>query len=62
MTTAHVSDDEVGSGDDEDIISHQDEVYRRTNRYQDIVMPELAVVAGWVIIMKMAYGLDGGIR
>lgn len=30
-----------------------------TTRYQDILMPELSIVSAWVVVMKMAYGLDG---
>ena len=32
--------------------------YERTKRNQDIIMPELSVAAAWVVIMKLAYGLD----
>jgi RNA polymerase I-specific transcription initiation factor RRN7 len=35
------------------------ETYQRTTRYDDVVLPELNVAAAWVVIMKMAYGLDG---
>lgn len=31
----------------------------RTRRYLDVVMPELSFAAAWVVVMKMAYGLDG---
>ena len=33
--------------------------YERTTRYQDVMLPELSVAAAWVMVMKMAYGLDG---
>jgi hypothetical protein len=32
--------------------------YERTKRNQDILMPELLVAAAWVVVMKLAYGLD----
>jgi len=32
--------------------------YERTKRNQDIIMPELSVAAAWVVVMKVAYGLD----
>lgn len=35
------------------------EMYDRTTRNEDVWMPELAVVAAWIIVMKMTYGLDG---
>lgn len=35
------------------------ETYERTTRYEDVWLPELSVAAAWVVIMKMAYGLDG---
>ncbi|CAK9786874.1 unnamed protein product [Cutaneotrichosporon oleaginosum] len=45
------------------------EVVRRTGAYAaamprawDAVMPELTVAAAWVVVMKMAYGLDGRTR
>lgn len=25
----------------------------------DVIMPELSIAAAWVIVMKLAYGLDG---
>jgi hypothetical protein len=28
-------------------------------RYKDVIMPELAIVAAWLCVMKMACGLDG---
>ena len=33
--------------------------YERTRRNQDVIMPELSVVAAWIVVMKLAYGLDG---
>jgi RNA polymerase I-specific transcription initiation factor RRN7 len=33
--------------------------YERTRRNQDVYMPELSVVAAWIVVMKLAYGLDG---
>jgi len=33
--------------------------YERTRWNQDVIMPELSVVAAWVVVMKLAYGLDG---
>jgi hypothetical protein len=30
-----------------------------TTKYHDIIMPELSIVSAWVVVMKMAYGLDG---
>ena len=32
---------------------------RSAARHYDVVMPELAIMAAWVMLMKMAYGLDG---
>ena len=31
----------------------------RTTMYNDLILPEMAVAAVWVTVMKMAYGLDG---
>jgi hypothetical protein len=31
----------------------------RSNRYNDTIMPEMNIAAAWVVVMKMAYGLDG---
>lgn len=31
----------------------------RTKRNNDVILPELSIVAAWVMVMKMAYGLDG---
>lgn len=33
--------------------------YERTRRNQDVLMPELNVVAAWIVVMKLAYGLNG---
>lgn len=33
--------------------------YERTRGNQDVIMPELSVVAAWIVVMKLAYGLDG---
>jgi RNA polymerase I-specific transcription initiation factor RRN7 len=33
--------------------------HEMTARQQDIHMPELSVAAAWVVVMKLAYGLDG---
>lgn len=33
--------------------------YERTRRNQDVMMPELNVVAAWIVVVKLAYGLDG---
>ena len=33
--------------------------YERTRRNQDVFMPELSIVGAWVVVMKLAYGLDG---
>jgi len=33
--------------------------YERTRWNQDVIMPELSVVAAWIVVMKLAYGLDG---
>jgi len=30
-----------------------------TEKYQDIIMPELSIACAWVVVMKLAYGLDG---
>jgi len=35
------------------------ETYERTTRYDDVWLPELSVAATFVVVMKMAYGLDG---
>jgi hypothetical protein len=34
------------------------QVYERTRRNQDVWMPELTVVGAWVVVMKLAYGLN----
>jgi RNA polymerase I-specific transcription initiation factor RRN7 len=34
-------------------------IYERTRRNQDVFMPELSIVGAWVVVMKLAYGLDG---
>jgi RNA polymerase I-specific transcription initiation factor RRN7 len=57
---------------DEDIVRHSrkarksingvekgEVTYERTRRNQDVFMPELSVVGAWVVVMKLAYGLDG---
>jgi hypothetical protein len=57
---------------DEDIVRHSrkarkaingvekgEVMYERTRRNQDVFMPELSVVGAWVVVMKLAYGLDG---
>lgn len=36
--------------------------YDKTARYDDVWLPELAVAAAWVVVMKVAYGLDGSLR
>ena len=36
--------------------------YERTRRNQDVFMPELSIAGAWVVVMKLAYGLDGGDR
>jgi hypothetical protein len=36
----------------------QEVKYERTQRNQDTHLPEVSVAAGWVIVMKLAYGLD----
>ena len=33
--------------------------YERTTKYQDVLLPELSVAAAWVMVLKMAHGLDG---
>jgi RNA polymerase I-specific transcription initiation factor RRN7 len=33
--------------------------YRKAKHYADIWIPELSVAGVWVMVMKMAYGLDG---
>lgn len=43
-------------GEDERVI------YERTTKYMDTTLPELSVAAAWVILMKLAYGLDGETR
>lgn len=40
----------------------QDIKYERTQRNQDTHLPEVSVAAGWVIVMKLAYGLDANKR
>lgn len=53
-------DDDVNFDDGEDILAEAAKVfYRRTDRNRDVIMPELAIAAAWIIVMKMAYGLDG---
>ena len=32
--------------------------YVSSTRYKDLWMPEMSVAAAWVIVMKLAYGLD----
>jgi RNA polymerase I-specific transcription initiation factor RRN7 len=57
---------------DEDIVRHSrkarkpingtqkgEVTYERTRRNQDVFMPELSIVGAWVVVMKLAYGLDG---
>jgi hypothetical protein len=57
---------------DEDIVRHSrkarksingvekgEVMYERTRRNQDVFMPELSIVGVWVVVMKLAYGLDG---
>jgi RNA polymerase I-specific transcription initiation factor RRN7 len=31
----------------------------KTTRKEDVWLPELSIAAAWVVVMKMAYGLDG---
>lgn len=31
----------------------------KTTRKEDVWLPEVSVAAAWVVVMKMAYGLDG---
>lgn len=31
----------------------------RTKRNNDVILPELSIVAAWVTVLKMAHGLDG---
>lgn len=57
---------------DEDIVRHSrksrktpnvmdkgEVTYERTRRNQDVFMPELSIAGAWVVVMKLAYGLDG---
>jgi hypothetical protein len=37
-------------------------MYERTRRNQDVFVPELSIVGAWVVVMKLAYGLDGKYR
>lgn len=41
--------------------NHSEERFIRMmpTRMSDVFMPELSVAAAWVIVMKLAYGLDG---
>ena len=32
--------------------------YERSTKLNDVILPELSIVAAWVILMKLAYGLD----
>lgn len=36
--------------------------FDRATRKYDVIMPELSIAAAWVIVMKLAYGLDGAER
>lgn len=36
--------------------------YTRTDKNMDVIMPELVIVAGWLVVMKMCYGLDDVFR
>lgn len=46
-------------GTDHDDLGAAGEVtYERTRRNQDVYLPEMSVAAAWVIVMKLAYGLD----
>lgn len=33
--------------------------YDRPTKVYDVIMPEISIAAAWVIVMKLAYGLDG---
>lgn len=33
--------------------------YDRAKKQYDVIMPEMSIAAAWVIVMKLAYGLDG---
>ncbi|KAK8869704.1 hypothetical protein IAR55_000272 [Kwoniella newhampshirensis] len=51
--------DQGSDSESDQPLKERKETYERTRQYQDIPPPEVAVVTAWVIIMKMAYGLDG---
>ena len=36
--------------------------YEKSLRYDDVWLPEVSIAAGWVMVMKMAYGLDADQR
>lgn len=54
-------DEDVGLGNEEGSGSEDIDVLR-PKRAGDINMPELFVAAGWVVVMKLGYGLDYYIR
>ncbi|WVF72046.1 hypothetical protein IAT40_006858 [Kwoniella sp. CBS 6097] len=54
---------DVEEGDDkEERIKETTQLYDKALLYLDVVAPELAVLAIWLIVMKMVYGLDAVTR
>ena len=60
-------DDDARAGGDSGHNGEEDEpgeeeytetTFYRAKLYQDSIMPEVAVLAAWVMVMKMVYGLD----
>ena len=37
----------------------EEKTIERTSRYEDVWLPEVSVAAALIMVMKMAYGLDG---
>jgi RNA polymerase I-specific transcription initiation factor RRN7 len=47
------------NSEDEAQGTEKEVTYERTRRNQDVILPEVSVAAAWVVVMKLAYGLDG---
>ncbi|WVQ98863.1 hypothetical protein IAU59_005994 [Kwoniella sp. CBS 9459] len=56
------SGDEVGNDVDVERVEEKMQSYEKALLYLDVVAPEVAVVASWLIVTKMMYGLDGSPR
>ncbi|WVQ77975.1 hypothetical protein IAT38_000056 [Cryptococcus sp. DSM 104549] len=54
--------DNAGSGSEADDVQKDEqerETYERARTMYDALPPEVSIVAAWVVVMKLAYGLDG---